>query len=65
MKGDYEDINPQYSQEIKDLVKSTLQKKSKDRPSSEEILSSPIFTKENRYVPVYCGHHIVVGYQSK
>ncbi|XP_063426870.1 serine/threonine-protein kinase Nek9-like [Mytilus trossulus] len=47
VKGDYEDINPQYSQEIKDLVKSTLQKKSKDRPSSEEILSSPIFTKEN------------------
>ena len=48
VKGDYEALPSQYSEEIRDLVKMTLQKQSIDRPSADDILSSPIFTKDNR-----------------
>lgn len=48
VKGEYEELPSQYSQEIRDLVSLTLQKESADRPSADDILSSPYIAKDNR-----------------
>jgi serine/threonine protein kinase len=43
VQGERGEIGPQYSQNIQDLVNWMLLKAAKDRPSAEELLTSPKF----------------------
>lgn len=45
VKGERGDIDPQYSENIQQLVSWMLQKNAKDRPSAEELLTSSKFTQ--------------------
>lgn len=50
LESDIGEISDQYSQEIRDVVKHTLEKSPEDRPTTEELTKLPVFDLAKEFV---------------